>query len=250
MPTKKTVTVSFTAATSSNETNTLTFDPLDAIELGQGDWVEWNFQDMPSGSLLVIKFDDPAAPFGPFQCLQSKPGGTVQGKGNVGTAGTHCYTAMLLDNETAQASGTGSVQNLEQSENKSPQSVAEVVAGNIVDPPSSLMLYPGDTALWHVSDLPPGNFITLLFNSADQDPGLDPLVGPFDSLLAHRALVGENPGVMRIIGVNFKPKPEQRQYTYQFALRDSGGNVLVQHEPTIDNLGPPPVPPPVYAAKS
>jgi hypothetical protein len=246
MPTKKTVTVN-------REGDTLILDPA-LVELESGDWVEWNFLGDLSGNLPIIEFSESPpgelseSPFGPFYCLESKPDATVQGKGNGGEQRDYSYTALLLDSTEAPAtSGEGVVRNLQQPDNTSPVLVVGVRKGEgegelFLDVPSEpLMLFPGDTALWHVSGLPSETFISFLFHPASSHADLDPLVGPFKSLLAHR-VQGEEPGVMRVIGVTFTPMEGQAAYTYQIAVRNSEGAVQVSHDPTIDNLGPP-VPP-------
>ena len=239
---KKTVTVTYHA-----ENHTLTFDPHTPIELEQGDWVEWSFPNAPSGSLPIIEFD---SPFGPFQCLQSVPNGIVQGKGNVGEEGEgtlYDYKAFLLDQTGALAtSGTSSVLNLLQPRNTSPSLEVRVTEGDepgtfdLLVPSEPLMLFPGDTAFWDVFGLPPGTFISFLFQPVPEQATLDPLVGPFQSLVARRRVGGEEANVMRVTGVDFTPAPTLGEYTYQIALRDSAGTILASHDPTIDNLGQPP----------
>jgi len=233
---QKTVTVAF-----QGENNPLTFDPPTPIELAEGDWVEWKFLDPPSDSLPIIEFE---SPFGPFQCLQSLPNGTVQGKGNVGEdeEKTYNYKAFLLKQTNGSATfGTNSVRNLPQPRNTSPVLQVRVTEGEELTlhvPPESLMLFPGDTAFWNVFGLPEGTFISFLFHPAPAHPNLDPLVGPFQSLVARRRVGGEEADVMRVTGVNFMPT--SMHYTYQIAIRDSAGQILDSHDPTIDNLGDPP----------
>ncbi|HYX23088.1 MAG TPA: hypothetical protein VFC23_02960, partial [Thermoanaerobaculia bacterium] len=119
---KKTVTVNLDAE------NVLTFDPSTPRELGQGDFVEWDFSNTPSGSLPIIEFD---TALGPFQCLQFLPNAVVRGKGNVGAQEDqdYHYRAMLLDASGVLArSGDlqGVVRNLQQPANTSPVYVIQV----------------------------------------------------------------------------------------------------------------------------
>jgi plastocyanin len=247
MPTKKTVTVSLQEDMKTLGLTSLFFNDDGEVELGPDDWVEWNFPDAPSGTLPIIEFD---SPLGPFQCLQSLANATVQGKGNIGEPegnGTlYKYTAFLLTQDGVQAqSEKNSVRNLEQSANTSPVVTVTVTESDkgpsLTFEPETLMLYPGDTALWNVFGLSTGHFITFQFEPPPQDPDLDPLVGPFESLLANRRVGKQETNVMRVVAANFNPASNDiSQYVYQVAVRDSEGNILEQHEPVIDNLGQPP----------
>ncbi|HSS79383.1 MAG TPA: hypothetical protein VLV54_21860 [Thermoanaerobaculia bacterium] len=235
----------------------LFFNEAGELELGPEDWVEWDFGGLPAellqNTLPAIHFE---SELGPFQCLQSIPPSKVQGKGNVGSTTEsgkrYRYTAWLLDNsesgvraksgETQEAQGV--VVNLPQSQNTSPSVVVNVAGNDLeLDPPNQpLMLYKGDTALWNVFHLPLGNFITFQFlpaSEADPPDPLDPMVGPFKSILINRAVAGEETGVVRVIGVNFMPD-DRASYSYRIAVRDSSGTILSFHDPTIDNLGQPP----------
>ena len=234
--------------------NILTLDPS-TVQLEPGDWVQWRFVGMPPGTLPVIKFNESEFPFGPFQCLQSKPGNTVkgeivQGTGNNGKDREYHYTAMLLDTHDELASGVGSVRNLATTKDTSPVCEVQVVE----EPPENneknyslhlasetLMLFEGDTAYWEVFDLPADCFISLLFTSGHTN--LNPLVGPFGSLAAALPVEGEEKRVMRVVGPHFTPQENAQRYTYQIAIRDSSGKVLVSKDPVIDNLGQPPEPP-------
>jgi hypothetical protein len=237
MPTAKTVTFDFDGV----DTLTSTSDP---VELEPGDWVEWNFSNAPSGSLPIIEFD---SPLGPFQCLQFVEGSIVQGKGNVGEEdgeGTlYNYKAFLLDDTGVVAtSATSAVRNLPQPLNTSPLVVVTITETedpnrvlNLDVQPTDLTLFPGDTALWHVFGLPPGTFVSFQFTS--QNATVDPMIGPFDSMVVNRRVGEEEAGVMRILGVNFTPA--QGTYTYQLAVRDASGTILASEDPVIDSLGDP-----------
>ncbi len=222
----------------------LTLNPS-TVQLGPGDWVEWNFEGVSAEDLAdtlpFIQFD---TSLGPFQCLQSIPPIKVQGKGNTGVAGSYTYKAGLLGEASVEAaSPVGSVVNPPQDENTSPVATVKFKAGAEdtveidINPTTPLTLCKGDTVLWHVLGLPPETSISFQFNLADST--LDPLVGPFESLLVDRVVEGQGVGLMRIIGTNFNPD-DRDQYTYHIALRDASGNVLASHDPVIDNLGQPP----------
>jgi hypothetical protein len=213
------------------------------VDLGRGDWVEWWFEGDFQGGIPGVRFEDP---FGPFQCLQSFARNTVVGKGNTGAESerAYAYTALVLNANGVQArsaDGAGSVRNLPQPANSSPDVMIQFREdGGLEVRPEALRLGSGDTATWHFFGLPEGGFATVWFPGV-LPLGADPLVGPFQSLVIRRRVEGEDPGVVRISGLGFAGVPEmsESRYFYRIEIRAADGRILGSHDPMIDNLGQP-----------
>ena len=225
---RKTVKVDYDETSS-----TLTLDPS-SVQLAQGDWVEWQFSNVPQGCIPWISFEG----LGPFQCLQLVPNTTtVQGKGNVGTNASYTYTAWLLTYGGVSAkSDSAVVVNLQQAPNTSPEVVVRYHDGLLDVQPEELTLSPGDTAIWNVFGLPADHFVILQFDRLASAAHPEAL---FESFLNCRP-VDPSGGVL-ICGINFNAFGNASEYTYHIEVRDSSGMVVASHDPTIDNLGLPPL---------
>jgi len=232
MPTMQQVTIDF----SSDSPN------VPEIGLEPENGIQWNFEGVPPESVPFIQFE---TGLGPFQCLQVVAGNMVQGQGNIGTNGeSFPYTALLLNATGVQGPPrAGVVKSPTQDANTSPVVVVTVRNDSTpfdlnVDPPN-LTLFPGDTALWHVHNLPADHFVGFSFTLP---AGGQSLLGPFQSLLINGPVAGESSDVVRIIGDIFTPG-DTTEFTYHVTLRDASGTVVASHDPVIDNLGDPPGPP-------
>lgn len=73
------------------------FDPPTPVTLGPGDWVWWQFKDIPAGRALFIQFQAPSPQFGPFHSVRSLGNDSVIGKGNTGNPGPYSYRVLLLN---------------------------------------------------------------------------------------------------------------------------------------------------------
>jgi hypothetical protein len=119
-----------------------------------------------------------------------------------------------------------------------PQTGAVEVTSNI-EGSGTLRLFVGDTALWYVSGLPSGFFVSFRFPS-DTNSETDSTIGPFKSFLFNRGVEGESSGV-GVIGVSFDPPAgAPGQFSYHIDVRDVSGALVTTHDPVIDNLGQPP----------
>ena len=250
-----TPTVKVTVTVTGDPNNpTLTLSPLN-VDLNSGDVLEWDFQGVPSDCVPGILFD---SAFGPFQALDVQGKSVVLGLGNLGTGGDYPYRAQLLDLNGVRATSPdrdkdkGTVHNLVSVLDTSPSVViqcqtmpnSETPGG--LDVTSSLQgsgnlsLFVGDMAIWYVTGLPFGYFVSFRF-PADTDSGEDSTVGPFKSFLFTRGVGGESSGAVEVIGVGFNPPADAlNPITYHIDIRDTFGVVVSHQDPIIDNLGQPP----------
>lgn len=232
-----------------NAEGSLSFDPT-LTPLAQGDWVWWSFLDVPAGFIPFIQFQAPAPLFGPFHSARSRGNDSVIGKGNTGVPGMYTYRAVLLDPETEQmitSAWLGGIYNEVTSDNAdtSPEAFATYHPGapagqQITVTPDSLCLNNGDTALWVVSGLQEGMFVTMHFDAPEGGRSAN-RSGPFAALCA---VAGGAAGEMRLHGTGFMTEagsdtPIPARFSYTIKVWDADGTLLGSHDPAIDNLGPP-----------
>ncbi len=217
---------------------------LPKVELEPGDWVEWWFVNVPQETIPWIQF---AHALGPFQCLQEVAPGVVQGKGNVGAAtdaagGEYAYQVLVLDAQGVPKPYkiSGSVLNRSTVRNTSPEVVVEVdlKKRTLSTQPKILGLSVGDTAIWHVRNIPATHAVTFRFDGP-LPPGANRLSGLFESILTSRDL--EHPDALRVYGTGFGPPASGKTGSYQYYIdvRDPSGSIVASDDPVIDNLGQP-----------
>jgi hypothetical protein len=257
--------IEVTVSLETSPTPRLRIEPA-SIELRDGDWVYWKFEDLPEGQFGFISFAPPLPRLGPFSSLRSCSTATDKfflGKGNKGPAhgGDYEYLALFLDPESDApfASGTGRIDNLATREDAA-REVADIVVtySQVNNPdgsverildvaPDPVALNTGDTAIWHFENLPAEAFACFKFTL---DPARVPSMreeafGPFTFFEARN---GDDPGAVQASGAGFGmaiPRDERGQaptFTYHVEVRDWNGERLASHDPAIDNLGPP-IPP-------
>lgn len=206
------------------------------IELHPGEAVEWNFPELALDELAFIHFDHldhpETEPYGPFQCLE--PSRTnVRGLGNTGQPGEYRYTAFVLNHQgvVAASDGHAKILNLSAEVDTSPEATIRCDATGLhVDPPR-LRVDDGQTALWYITGLPAGHFVTFRF---DVSTGEDPLTGPFDSFQMSRGISAGQVAT----GSKFNGSSA---ITYRVRLHRPDGSIRHEHDPVIE---PPPGWPP------
>lgn len=225
---------------------------LDTVELAPGDWVEWVFVNIVGyqESIPWIQFENA---LGPFQCLQEAMRGVIHGKGNVGAdvPTSYSYQAQMLDGagDPNRLKITGRIVNRPQDPNTSPTVVVDVhmetktpqtktpQTKTLSTVPKTLALSIGDTAIWHVRNIPAKHSVTFRFD--DIMPfGPNRMSALFASLLTSR---DTDPDALRVYGTGFAPPDPKHPGPYQYYIdvRDSQGRIVATDDPTIDNLGQP-----------
>lgn len=231
MPTLKRVTVQYDPTST-----TLTLEPP-SLSLDESDWVLWEFQGTPSGSIAHIFF--PATRFGPFESLRLLEPGSILGEGKVDipVPSVFPYRALVMSPTGALATGDASLTNAPQAPNTSPNVRVRCVQHDgrytLEVEPLDLYLYTGDAATWHILGIPDGHFVTVVFYGT-----ADPWEGPFTTFSQSKALAGAGPDQFLAVGSAFSGiAPE---LTYRIELRDEDGRLVDSKDPKIDNMGEPP----------
>jgi hypothetical protein len=226
-------------------TNPLTIDPP-AVQVDDGDWVRWEFECLEEDEFAFISFAPPLPRFGPFFSLRSYSHDGVLGKGNKGDppGSAYGYRALVLKlgEPAPEASGVGMISSNASHENTAPEIQVTYQPGNppgLAVTPDPVGLNTGDTAVWRFTNLPANTFACFRFPSQDEST---PELGPFENFIACN---GDDSTTLEAYGTGFavKKKPKlPENIVYRIELRDFAGQLLVSHEPVIDNLGPPPLP--------
>lgn len=223
-------------------TQRVTIDPPE-VQVDDGDWVRWEFAGLEEGEFAFISFAPPLPRLGPFYSLRSFSRSAVLGKGNKGVppGSAYGYRALVLKlgDLSPKASGVGMITSNASHENTAPEIRVTYQAGNppgLAVVPDPVGLNTGDTAIWRFVNLPANAFACFRFVSED---GSAPELGPFIDFSARS---GDDPTALEASGTGFvlnMTKPPD-SFTYRIEIRDWAGQLLVSHEPVIDNLGPPP----------
>jgi hypothetical protein len=216
-------------------------------ELQAGDWIVWSFVGLNLHELPYIHFHPTELPedrrFGPFQYLEpsnseNSPGPQLRGIGNSGHIGTYPYTAFILTEQgvAAQSDGLSSIVNLSSQVDTSP--VATILCHNdtITIAPNPLKVELGRPALWYITGVPEGHFVSFRFENFP-----DEMIGPFSSFGYSRG-IGEP---YLAIGTNYggpHDGPPTGQVHYRVALRRPDGSILHHEDPVIEPPGWPPSP--------
>ncbi|MEA2604849.1 MAG: hypothetical protein QOF89_5841 [Acidobacteriota bacterium] len=235
----------------------LTLQPA-AIDLKDGEWVQWNFEGLQEGEFGFISFAPPLPRLGPFYSLRSQDEKHFLGKGNKGPqdpnhpGDDYGYVALVLSAESPVAlarspepgcDGAGNIHNVAKDVNTAPEVIVTYQDNPGLPPtltvsPDPVGLNRGDTATWLFKGLPSDAFACFKFTPDPETHGLNPGLGPF---LAFNACDGENDVAVRASGMGFAaayPDPERwSRFTYHIELRCWDGKLLVSHDPAIDNLG-------------
>lgn len=207
--------------------------------LEAGDWVVWRFEGLNLHELAYIHFHPTELPedrrFGPFQCLEPSSF-HVRGIGNSGHLGTYPYTAFILNEQgvVAQSDGQSSIVNLSSVVDTSPDATILCHNNQITVAPSPLKVEIGRPALWYITGVPAGHFVSFRFEHFD-----DVMVGPFSSFQFSRG-IGDS---YLAIGTNYHGPQEGSQnapVTYQVSLRRPDGTILDTDDPVIEPPGSPP----------
>lgn len=201
------------------------------VPLEAGDWVVWHFFGLDLHEMAYIHFHSLEHPYGPFRALEPSSF-HVRGLGNSGRPGEYPYTAFILNDERVVASSREpvNVQNLSATEDTSPVATIQCTENSLHVEPLTLKVEKHRTALWYVTGLPPGHFISFHFEDFQDD-----MVGPFTSFAFYN-ISGES----RVaIGANFQD-PTNGQVHYRVRLRSPDGSVLAGKDPVIEPPGWPP----------
>jgi plastocyanin len=214
-------------------------DLVEEVEIGPGDSVEWVFSSVPAGLLPFVHFpsevDLEGQQFGPFQYLEPSPTGVVA-LGNNGKARHYEYIVLLLDTHGARATSTGShrIVNSSTMEDTSPDATVhyDPEQNLVAVHPPVLHLQPGRTAIWYITGVPLGHFVTFHFDGFPK-----PMTGPFLSFSMSR---GFNRSWLAN-GADFSGAlAGQSQVMYHVRVRNAQGIVVGSGDPVIDPLGSPP----------
>jgi hypothetical protein len=205
------------------------------VPLETGDWVVWRFLGLDLHEMACIHFHSLEHPYGPFQALEPSSF-HVRGLGNSGIPGEYPYTAFVLDDAgvVATSHGSTSVVNLSATEDTSPVATIRCTENSLHVEPLTLKVEKDRTALWYVTGLPQGHFISFHFEGFPDD-----MVGPFTSFAFYHVS-----GESRVaIGTDFKgPQPDSTdgKVHYRVRLRRPDGSVLAGDDPVIEPPGWPP----------
>jgi hypothetical protein len=182
--------------------------------------------------------------FGPFQYLEPSSLG-VRALGNTGFAGSYAYVLMLLNGDRAVAASDQLViHNHATVPDMSPDATVQYEPPRDPESQPSLLVTPNPLSLevmrtvnWHVKGIPAGQFVTFRFD--DERPAKD----TFLSFSMTRG-VGD---CWRATGTNFLfdigSDPLPASISYHLTLRDSEGTKIISHDPVIEPLAIPPIPP-------
>jgi hypothetical protein len=204
--------------------------------IDNGDWVLWQFPELPATQLGFVFFE---SAFGPFHSLRSRSNMEVLANGNIGgaSASSYGYTAIIIEpgKDDPVATGTGFIINIATQVTTAPEIFVTYhsVSKNLTVSPNPVSLHPGDTATWYFLGLPAGAFADFWFLDSDGTSG------PF---LNFYACNGGGLVTVRASGTGFMANAAWRKtFSYRIEIRDSEGCRLAVHDPAIDNLGPPPM---------
>ncbi len=205
------------------------------VPLEAGDWVVWRFAGLAIDEIACVHFHSLEHPYGPFQALEPSSF-HVRGLGNSGIAGEYPYTAFILNEQGVVARSTepASVLNLSTTEDTSPVATIHCTEDSLHVEPPFLKVEIDRTALWYVTGLPPGHFITFQFEGFQ-----DEMVGPFSSF----AFLNISGASRVAIGANFSGPLEgsiDGRVFYHVSLRRPDGTVLASDDPVIEPPGWPP----------
>jgi hypothetical protein len=222
------------------------FDPANGGSLGvdqetlilndSSDTVSWfPSSPFPSGSNLLIEFDEP---LGPFQVIRSVNSQNLLAKGNTGVAPkSFSYRLYLLpDTQDPQPAnlvkgGPFTIDNQCTRINPIPRLTVSVAQpGNELDltpDPDPIALHQGDNVLLEISELPPGLLTTYRFPQGSDD------LGPFPTYFATRQ------DDRRLYVATFG-SAEVGPLSYHITVWDELGQLVASKDPSIDGLGKPP----------
>lgn len=217
-----------------------------------GDWVIWEFRNIPPNSLGYLRFEN-ASPLGPFHSLRSGSGDSLIGKGNVGATAdtTFLYRVMLLSRNKdegeegllATLPGCSVIQKAAPPDTSPDVTVTFEGEGQLLDVrPSSLCLNTGDTATWHFQKFPEGYFATLQFVPETGPNQPDPHPYPFVDFYVVAPPPGQPGGNFEAHGIGFgmgEALDVGAQLHYHVQVRRPDGTIASNDDPIIDNLGPP-----------
>ncbi|HKV11279.1 MAG TPA: hypothetical protein VJ725_24265 [Thermoanaerobaculia bacterium] len=220
------------------------------IELRAGESVEWRFKDLDIEEMACVHFEGldypESEPYGPFQCLEPSSF-DVRGLGNTGRPGHYRYTAFVLSDQgvVAKSDGHARVVNCSTEVDTSPDATIHFDGKKLHVKPHYLKVDVRRPAVWYITGLPAGYFITFHF-----DQFHDEMVGPFSSFQVSRGL-----GTARVAtGANFtghiprhrhnheenqgyKDEQKRSPIHYHVRLRRPDGSVVAWEDPVIE---PPP----------
>lgn len=213
-------------------------DP-ERFDLLDGDWVQWQFWGLNQGEFGFISFSPSAPKFGPFHSLRSLDRASFLGKGNTAVQTEFTYQAMILNlnDETALASGAGTINNLASQRNTAPDIMVAYEAGSktLILTPDPVGLNVGDTATWWFVNTPANSFACFQFDSGTGNGAY----GPFVAFSAN----GGGGSTVQASAMGFVtgiPVYQwSKSFSYTIQLRNWDGTLLASHDPVIDNLGPP-----------
>jgi hypothetical protein len=203
------------------------------INLHHGDLLQWHFPDLSLNQLAFIHFPfQENRPFGPFQFLEPSSF-HVRGLGNTGHPGEYHYTAFVLDDHgvVASSDGSASVVNHSAEVDTSPDATIQCNGETLIVTPDTLQVEIGRTAVWYITGLPPGYFVTFQFPNFP-----DTMVGPFSSFQMSRGFGNAQVAT----GTQFAGPADSHQQ-YLVSLRRPDGTVVDFRDPVIE---PPPGWPP------
>lgn len=210
-------------------------------ELEAGDWIVWHFDQLRPGEMPCIRFHPTGSPeerFGPFQILEPSSL-KVTGIGNSGQMDTYAYTAFILDElgVAAQSENLASVVNTSSEVDTSPIATILCHEGEINIAPAALKVELQQTALWYITGVPEGYFVTFHFEDFP-----DPMMGPFSSFGFSRGIGN----AYLAIGTRYSGPFEGSntgQVHYRVSLRRPDGSLVTgSHDPVIEPPGWPPSP--------
>src|SRR6185295_9466244 len=200
------------------------------VTIGAGDAVEWVFVGIPENCLAFVHFETEGDElFGPFQYLEPAPTGVIA-MGNSGTTGTFGYTALVLSDQDAVATSTGSLSIINTSSVPDTTPHAAVTFNPLAQTPFDvdpqiLLLEQGRTAVWYISpeNILPDNFVTFHFAGFPATP----MTGPFQSF-------SMSPGLNGAVVARGEGFSSTGTVQYFVRVRNAQGGVVAQDDPVIE----------------
>jgi hypothetical protein len=237
MATQKPVTVTYHPTNPPNQQ--LQADPPTLTITEPDEWASWILSEtspqLPEDSEIYIHFENR---LGPFQAVRNVRPQILVAKGNTGITGSSSYFLALRspgqdpDSPVLHPSGPFTVDNQCSVVNTSPRTTVTYIPGSEtpngqpalhVDP-MHLLLHEGDTALWHIENLPADHFLAF-----ELQPHLFSKV-----FLGHTA-----ESTRRFGGAVFDDVMVQTR-RYRVVVWDAAGGPPAVKDPSIDSLGRPP----------